>query len=53
MNGSTQTSDADVPRPGTAYYYDMTGENGCGEGPLGPASSGVIRPNPFPCPTPP
>ncbi|MGH9750317.1 MAG: Kelch repeat-containing protein, partial [Candidatus Polarisedimenticolia bacterium] len=53
MNGPTETLDGEVPRPGTAYYYEMTGENGCGEGPLGQASSGVVRPNPFPCPTPP
>jgi hypothetical protein len=52
-NGSTETHDTDIPRLGTAFYYDMSGENGCGEGPLGAASSGVVRPNPLPCPTPP
>lgn len=53
-DGATTAMDPSVPPVGTAYYYDITGEGTCGEGPLGSAfPSGIIRPNPFPCLTPP
>ncbi len=52
-DGATTAIDNAAPPLGTAYYYDVTGENPCGEGPLGAASSGIPRPNPLPCPTPP
>jgi hypothetical protein len=52
-DGATQSSDPGVPALGTARYYLADGENACGEGPLGNASSGAARPNASPCPTPP
>jgi hypothetical protein len=52
-DGATTAIDAGIPAEGTAYYYDFTGEGFCGEGPLGLASSGLIRPMLVPCPTPP
>jgi len=48
-NGATTSSDGTMPPAGTAFYYDNTGQNGCGEGPLGPNSSGTPRPNTAPC----
>jgi hypothetical protein len=52
-DGALVSSDAGDPPVGWAYYYDATGESTCGEGPLGSDSTGVTRPNPAPCPTPP
>jgi hypothetical protein len=48
-DGPTTSTDASLPALGTAYYYDVSGENACGEGPLGSASDGTPRPNPAPC----
>jgi hypothetical protein len=53
LDGATVATDASIPPLGTGWYYDITEEGGCGEGPFGTASSGVMRPNPAPCPTPP
>lgn len=52
-DGPTTSTDRSDPPLGRAYYYDLTAENSCAEGPLGSATSGGARPNPFPCPTPP
>jgi hypothetical protein len=52
-DGATVSTDTGIPRAGFAFYYLVSGETSCGEGTLGHASSGVQRPNPFPCPTPP
>lgn len=52
-DGATLATDASAPPMGTAYYYDITAESACTEGPLGADSSGTFRPKPFPCPTPP
>ncbi|MGH6690005.1 MAG: hypothetical protein ACREF4_04910, partial [Gammaproteobacteria bacterium] len=52
-DGATRAVDASAPPRGTAFYYDVTGEGSCGEGPLGRRSSGTVRPNASPCPTPP
>jgi hypothetical protein len=52
-DGATLSTDLTDPAIGTAFYYDSTGENVCVEGPLGTDSSGVVRPNTAPCPTPP
>jgi hypothetical protein len=52
-DGATIATDKDTPPRGTAFYYDITGEGQCGEGPLGSDSSGTVRPNIAPCPTPP
>jgi hypothetical protein len=52
-DGATLSTDGSAPSLGTAFYYDATGENVCVEGPLGQDSSGAIRPNASPCPTPP
>jgi len=49
-DGPTISLDPSSPPLGTAYYYDITGENACGEGPLGMDSSGIVRPNARPCP---
>ncbi len=52
-DGATTSSDPDIPPVGTAFYYDVTGEHACAEGPLGVDSAGAVRPNAAPCPTPP
>jgi hypothetical protein len=52
-DGPTVSIDPTSPPVGTGYYYLVTEENACGEGPLGNASSGAPRPNASPCPTPP
>ncbi len=52
-DGATLSIDPSTPPLGTAFYYDATGENACAEGPLGSSSSGAVRPNTAPCPTPP
>ena len=52
-DGPTTSTDTVKPAVGTAFYYDVTEEGPCGEGPLGKASSGAVRPNFLPCPTPP
>lgn len=52
-DGATLSIDPATPSLGTAFYYDATGENVCVEGPLGSSSTGVLRPNAAPCPTPP
>ena len=51
-NGATVSTDGASPPAGTAFYYDVSGEDSCGEGPLGQSSTGT-RPNASPCPTPP
>jgi len=52
-NGATVSTDGASPPAGTASYYDVSGGNSCGEGPLGKRSNGETRPNASPCPTPP
>lgn len=52
-NGSTLTIDTDFLGSGVVIYYLVDGELACGEGTLGTASDGTLRPNPYPCPTPP
>ena len=42
-----------TPPVGTVYFYLVTGENVIGEGTMGFSSAGFMRPNLFPCPTPP
>ncbi|HEV8700670.1 MAG TPA: kelch repeat-containing protein [Candidatus Polarisedimenticolia bacterium] len=49
QNGPTISVDGMAPPAGMAFYYDNTGQTGCGEGPLGQASNGDTRPNMFPC----
>ena len=43
----TTTSDSamilDIPLPGGVFAYLVQGQNGCGDGPLGNASSGAPR----------
>ncbi len=53
-DGAMTATDASAPPRGAAYYYLASGENACGESPLGQASPplGPI-PNSSPCPTPP
>jgi hypothetical protein len=51
-DGATISTDAAVPPLGTAFYYLVSGEQGC-ESVLGQASSGAPIPNASPCPTPP
>jgi kumamolisin len=52
-DGPTTSTDAANPPLGTGYYYLVTGEGPCGEGPLGTQTSGQPIPNTSPCPTPP
>jgi kumamolisin len=52
-DGPTTSTDTSNPAIGTGYYYLVTGEGPCGEGPLGTQSSGQPIPNTSPCPTPP
>ncbi|HXH28797.1 MAG TPA: pre-peptidase C-terminal domain-containing protein, partial [Candidatus Polarisedimenticolia bacterium] len=44
-----QASDPDIPATGL-FYYLVVGQNPCGEGTAGQASSGASRPQPAPCP---
>jgi pro-kumamolisin-like protein/carboxypeptidase family protein len=53
QDGPTLSTDATDPPVGTGFYYLVTGEGPCGEGPLGTQSSGLPIPNTSPCPTPP
>lgn len=53
FNGATLTVDDEALPDGAILYYLVDGELSCGEGTLGTASDGTLRPNPFPCPTPP
>jgi hypothetical protein len=53
LDGPTTSTDASNPPVGTGYYYLITEEGSCGEGPLGTQSSGLPVPNTSPCPTPP
>ena len=53
QNGATVAVDATDPKLGEVRYYLVDGESACGEGSLGTASSGTVRPNNSPCPTPP
>jgi hypothetical protein len=48
VDGSSTTVPA-VPAAGGAWCYLISGVNPVGEGPLGAGSSGVPRPNGFPC----
>ncbi|HEV8200956.1 MAG TPA: hypothetical protein VGS03_13120 [Candidatus Polarisedimenticolia bacterium] len=52
IDGATASTDAALPPVGTAFYYLVSGEQGC-ESALGHASSGAPIPNASPCPTPP
>jgi len=38
-----QTSDADLPASGTFFFYLISGENECGEGPSGQDSTGALH----------
>jgi uncharacterized repeat protein (TIGR01451 family) len=42
--------DTTTPPPGQLHSYLVSGENAAGEGPLGYASNGLLRPNLAPCP---
>jgi kumamolisin len=53
LDGPTTSTDASDPPEGTGFYYLVTEEGPCGEGPLGTQSSGLPVPNASPCPTPP
>lgn len=46
-------NDTSVPPPGVVQFYLVTAESLAGEGSLGIASNGLLRPNVAPCPTPP
>jgi hypothetical protein len=48
--GSPGATDTALPGSGGGYFYLATGRNVSGEGPLGAAGSGALRPNPSPCP---
>lgn len=52
-DGAAVSHDADMPPPGTAFYFIVGGEDGCSDGSLGNSSAAVPRPNTLPCPTPP
>jgi hypothetical protein len=54
-DGPTVSIHGTSPPPGEAFYFPITGENGCGEGSPGTAMTPLPtpRPNPSPCPTPP
>ncbi|MCP3980165.1 MAG: hypothetical protein GY716_12740, partial [bacterium] len=52
-DGETTSTDPSIPSSGGVFYYLTSGENACGESDLGHASSGAVRPNSSPCPTPP
>jgi hypothetical protein len=49
LNGATLTVDDEASPEGAILYYLVDGELSCGEGTLGDASNGAMRPNPFPC----
>jgi len=42
--------DTDIPPPGVAFYYLVSGRNACGEGTLGKSSALDERPNSSHCP---
>lgn len=46
-------TDSTVPPVGMGYFYLVTAESQTGEGTMGTASNGLVRPNLTPCPTPP
>ncbi|PYS93346.1 MAG: hypothetical protein DMF50_13630 [Acidobacteria bacterium] len=46
----TLSQDPSVPAPGSAFFYVVSGVNGCGESSLGRDSAGNDLPNPAPCP---
>lgn len=48
--GTNAASDLEIPGPGIAWHYLVTGRNPTGEGPLGNRSTGEPRTNPTPCP---
>jgi len=52
-DGASLTTDLGVPPLGTAYYFAVSEESLCGEGPPGFDSQGAAQPLPLPCPTPP
>jgi CSLREA domain-containing protein len=52
-DGPTTSTIAGIPPLGTAWYFEVTEEGVCGEGPFCPDSAGAQRPNASPCPTPP
>jgi hypothetical protein len=52
-DGLTASTDASTPPPGSGFYYLVTEEGACGEGPLGFDSSSQPIPNTAACPTPP
>jgi len=46
----TQVQDTTRPPAGSMYVYAVSGQNLNGEGSIGYASNGLMRPNVFPCP---
>jgi len=52
-DGANISTDASVPPSGTAYYYVVTGESGCGESVAALNSANQPIPMPSFCPTPP
>lgn len=46
-----EATDTDNPPLGFTQFYQVTRENSNGEGPLGPASNGLVPPNDHPCPS--
>jgi len=52
-DGTTRSRVPGDPPLGSAYYFVVTAEGPCGEEPPGVSSSGLLRPLPQPCPTPP
>jgi len=47
---ATQVTDATRPPTGQMYLYAVSGQNLNGEGAIGYASNGLMRPNVSPCP---
>jgi hypothetical protein len=45
-----EVSDTSSPPAGRSFFYAVSGKSLNGEGSLGYASNGVLRPNPEPCP---
>ncbi|MGH9869327.1 MAG: hypothetical protein ACREAA_14340 [Candidatus Polarisedimenticolia bacterium] len=48
-DGALVSTDAQVPPLGTAFYYLVSGVEGCGEGPVGRDGNDSIIPNVSPC----
>lgn len=48
-DGATSSTDASTPPVGTAFYYLVSEETGCGESSIGSDSNGTPIPNSAPC----